>query len=56
MKYDVKSIPGVNFSPPSVQEIFDGIDQDLVLQPDLNKNYFDKQNFNGDQEWEGKLV
>ena len=56
MKYDVKSIPGVNFSPPSVQEIFDGINQDLVPQPDdeektdLNKKYFDKQN----QEQEGK--
>ena len=37
MKYDVKSIPGVNFSPPSVQEIFDGIDQDLVPQPDEEK-------------------
>ena len=43
-----------------MQETFDGIDQDLVPQPDdkekadLNKNYFDKQNSN-DQEQAGIL-
>ena len=35
--YDVNSIPGVNFSP-SLQETFDGIDQDLVPNPAKKKN------------------